>query len=351
VQDTAGRPITIKAKLVTSRGTTRAAEVKASGGGVLGALDPTVVNFASGVSVPEFVDLTLNHHSIGGGGVHGVKLEDVEWQWMYRCPPDATWHQMEKTRHRIYIVRREPRGPWKQQPFPDAQNPWAKALDFACGITSGSWEPDPFDGIAAGVAERLNWGGVNANAARLVYDIVTTGSHYSFQAPSSTFDLTKVLERLAGGIGNGDKVNCTDCACIMTTFANLLGCDLWEGQIFTGEVNATIPIGWGQWWLPKDGFLASATEPGTSFLNYHEVAWTDDLVPGKRIYDICYLVNGQEDPNNAQRSHPTSRLIYYPYGVGFADQAAFDYREKLAAPLSVGNTVPDLTTKTRREVI
>jgi hypothetical protein len=351
VQDTAGRPITIKAKFVTPRPATRVAEVKTSGGGVLGALDPTTVNFTAGVSVPEFVDLPLNHHSIGSGGVYGVKFEDIEWQWMYRCPPEATWHQMDKTRHRIYVVRREPRGPWKQQPFPDDQNPWAKALDFACSITGGGWEPDPFDGIAAGIADRLNWGGVNANAARLAYDIVTTGSHYSSPTPGSLFDLTRVLDRLAGGIGNGEKVNCTDCACIMTTFANLLGCELWEGQIFTGEVNATIPIGLGQWWLPHQGFLASATDPGTDQLFYHEVAWKDDLVVGNRIYDICYLVNGQEDPNNPQRSHPTSRLMYYPYGVRFADQAAFDYREKLAAPLNVGNTIPDPTSKTRRPVV
>ena len=43
--------------------------------------------------------------------------------------------------------------------------------------------------------------------------------NYSFMA----FDCTAFLERLAGLPGNGRNVNCSDCATIVSSFANALG--------------------------------------------------------------------------------------------------------------------------------
>jgi hypothetical protein len=206
--------------------------------------------------------------------------------------------------------------------------------------------PDPLDALAVGLAEKLNSGG-NTSVANVTYDVAATIPHYA----GSNFQLTEFLDLLKGGMGNGNLVNCTDCACIMTTFANLLGCDLWEGQISTNNVHPVIPIGRTQWFVAGVGDLPSPMAPALlGTLLYHEVAWKADTVLAAPIWDICYLVNGFKDPANAQRPHPTARLIYYPYGVRYDDPNAFDYREKLAVDRTnnLAVTVPDATTKTRR---
>jgi hypothetical protein len=340
IEETAGNDVFIRVRFTTGPGTS-VAWVSASGGGVLGGIDPIRVNFANGVSVPEFVQIPLGNHTLAASpGIH-----DIEWQWQFRCLVGNTYWDMNRSAHRIYVLRRAPREPWNQIPGSD-HNPWTTALDYACAVPPVTWVQDPFDAVADALAEALNWGGVNANAADVVYDVAATMPHYAI---GSTFELTKFLERLRGGLGNGDKVNCSDCACAITTLANLLGCDLWEGEILTGAVNPLVPIGFGQWWDPGIGFLPSPTAPAPgSTLLYHEVAWKTDAVADSLIWDLCYVVNGFEDPGNPQTPHPTMRVVQLPYGVQFADPAAFDYREQLAQPASVGNTVP--AAKMRRKV-
>jgi hypothetical protein len=344
-QETAGQTITIKVRFRASPGVA-SAEVRASGGGVLGPIPAFGVIFdENGFS--EFVEVALPNHTIASG----VRVEDIQWRWEYRCPMENAFRGMDRTAHRIYVVLREPREPWTQASGSN-QNPWTDALDLACTASPNQGFADPLDAIAVGLAELLNWGGSNANPGQLEYDDVTTSPHYAGTNSDSQFALSKYIERLNGGVGNGPLVNCTDCACIMTTFANLLGCDLWEGQIFTSFVNPTIPIGRGQWWLPQTGYLPSPTSPAEpEFLLYHEVAWKGDTVLGTLVWDICYLTNGFEDPTTPQRPDPTNRVMWYPYGDPFAEQTIFDYRERLAARDDIANTVPDPSSKVRRTVI
>ena len=55
IKETQGQKIIIKAKFTVGSNNVTKAEVRAKGGGVLGSLDPQLVNFAGGVSVPAFV--------------------------------------------------------------------------------------------------------------------------------------------------------------------------------------------------------------------------------------------------------------------------------------------------------
>jgi len=128
IKETQGNKITIKAKFTIFPKSAKA-EIKADGGGVLGAIDPQIVTFTNGVSVPEFVSFELHHHTIATAG---IKLEDITWNWKFRCCGGAEWEPLQTTHHRIYIVLEEPKLPWKQQPFPDNQNPWTEALDYVC---------------------------------------------------------------------------------------------------------------------------------------------------------------------------------------------------------------------------
>jgi hypothetical protein len=49
------------------------------------------------------------------------------------------------------------------------------------------------------------------------------------------FECTQFVERLRGGNGNGIYANCSDCATIVASFANVLGCDLWQSRMGSSQ--------------------------------------------------------------------------------------------------------------------
>jgi hypothetical protein len=127
--------VTIKVRFsVTPPNCTRA-EIKAQGGGILGDVKPMTVNFGFGISSPEYIEIKLDRNGIKDAGVN---FQDIEWQWMYRHIGRKKWYRMDRTRHRIYTVLKEPAMPWKQSPYPDTQNPWSDVLDFSCVWARGT---------------------------------------------------------------------------------------------------------------------------------------------------------------------------------------------------------------------
>ena len=177
---------------------------------------PASIGDAAATTQPELFEL------IGPAAAHAaVGVQDVEWRWQYRVPPNGDWRQMAApTRHRLYTVLDNPKLPWSQGPS-STQAPWVSALDYACYWAEG--------GQAGDEVARLITENVYALGPAVVqYDFRNGGAtHYS----NRYFDLTAFLDRLRGGRGNGQYVNCTDCATIVSTFANLLGCDLSQSQM------------------------------------------------------------------------------------------------------------------------
>src|SRR5437762_2668053 len=55
IRTVAGKIITIQASFATDPGGPATVEVRADGGGVLGAIDPTMININGGSSIPEFI--------------------------------------------------------------------------------------------------------------------------------------------------------------------------------------------------------------------------------------------------------------------------------------------------------
>jgi hypothetical protein len=274
IKETQGQKITIKAKFTISPLSATKAEIRADGGGVLGALDTQVVNFANGVSVPEFVSFELKHHAIGKDG---IKVEDIKWEWKYRCCGGSIWEPLQTTRHRVYIVLEEPKLPWKQQPFPDTQNPWSEALDYACVWANGKQNRDD---AATSITDRIN-----ANLG-LVYDNAAGASHYT-SGFVAIFELTQFLSYLTNGTGLGNIVNCTDCATFTTTFSNLVGCDLHAskmGSFF--DLTPFLGIGAAVFGCP--GF-------GCGF-SFHEVAWKGGHDNPDPLFDACLRVDGDTNP-------------------------------------------------------
>ena len=273
IKETQGNKITIKAKFTIFPKKAKA-EIKADGGGVLGSIDPQLVTFLNGVSVPEFVSFDLSHQTIGADG---IKLEDITWDWKFRCCGGAKWEPLQTTHHRIYIVLEEPTLAWKQQPFPDTQNPWTEALDYACAWAAGTKNRDD---AAAAITQQIN-----ANLG-LAYDMAAGASHYTSNF-LAIFELTQFLAYLKNGTGLGPIVNCTDCATITTTFSNLVGCDLHASKMGSGF--ALTPIkGIGQ-----PGF--GCPNWGCSF-SFHEVAWKGANGNPDPIFDACLRVDGDTNP-------------------------------------------------------
>ena len=196
--------VTIKARFSISHALpSGAVEVRAVEGGMLGAIDAFVV-----VPRPRgmvSIDVPLSHL-----GLYGSTQSDVSWRWEYRLSGGA-WQFLARTQHRVYCTPRQPNEPWNVAQRDVVANPWTAALDIACQAANLAGLDDEMDGLAAGLCELLNPGGLAPNPFRLAYTVDDAGeAHYN--GPNGTLDLSALLDRAAGGDGNGELVNCDDCA-------------------------------------------------------------------------------------------------------------------------------------------
>ncbi|MCL6451743.1 MAG: hypothetical protein K6T75_10665, partial [Acetobacteraceae bacterium] len=152
------------------------------------------------------------------------------------------------------------------------------------------------------------------------------------------------LERLGGGAGQGEYVNCTDCATFVTTFANILGCELWEMVLGWGfALNEMIAIGSSGFSLP----CGDPAVPGSGWpaFNYHEVGWKGACSNDGNVFDACLKVDGDADPTDGP---PHTPLL--PVNMRFAAIGELGYRDRLAAPAGRPNCEPRCNLMRRRSV-
>jgi hypothetical protein len=129
-----------------------------------------------------------------------------------------------------------------------------------------------------------------------------------------------MIERLNGGPGLGGLVNCTDSANTVSTFSNLIGCDLWQSRMgWSFRLNEVISIGYNTWAVPF----------GWGF-SYHEVAWKDACTQNDHVFDGCLKVDGDADPTSA----PHTPLL--PVNMLFGDCITMNYRLRLCPPTPDG---------------
>ena len=261
----------------------------------------------------------------------GVGIHTTSWRWQYRRKPSDPWTDFETSRHRIYALLEVAKAPWTQTPYSSTNTrlPWTEVMDYACQWALATANPDA---AAAAVTSRVH----GLGPARVEYDCPGFGSsHYTFPG----FDCTAFLDRLRGGPGNGQYVNCTDCATIVSTFANVLGCELWQSRMGWGfGLNPIVAIG-GASWFPG---CANWGSPGFS---YHEVAWKGACTEAEAIFDGCLEVDGDADPTTA----PHTSLL--PANMVFGAPGSGDYRDRLATPPTRGSCAPQPGTRTRRSVL
>jgi hypothetical protein len=266
----------------------------------------------------------------------GVGTEVVSWQWQFRRGPGEAWSDFVRTSHRIYTVLRTPTEPWQQQPFEptNLQLPWTDILAFAC-----RWAASAFTVRRA--ATRVTEQVFELGNGHLVYGcpinalpVYTVPSSSPFLPP--LFNCTAFLDLLKGGFGRGPFVNCSDCAAIVSTFANALGCDLWQSKMLTPGVpfllNPILAIGGSQWSVPC----------GVPTFIFHEVAWTEECTSGDDVFDACLKVDAS----------PLSPLRngVLPSGMRFGLPGQGEYRDLLAAPAGRPFCQPQPDMRQRRPV-
>jgi hypothetical protein len=281
------------------------------------------VNFINGRTGFIAFELISPPVTRGDVGVH-----DMEWRWEYRLAPHHRWRHFAVTRHRLYVLLAVPADPWRQAPYNagNTQLPWTDVLDYACRWAAGASSTDMAAALVTQSVYRLG-------PSIVTYDCPGGGSsHYSW----GNFDCTAFLDRLRGGIGNGVYVNCSDCATIVSSFANALGCDLWQSRMGWGfALNELLGIGSSVW----------QTACGWGSFSYHEVAWEAACTANDDIYDACLQVDGDGDPTTA----PHVPLL--AQDLRFGDPGDLVYRDRLATVAGRPNCNPQPGTRQRRTVI
>jgi len=325
----AGNTVTIKAKFSISAATSEVVQVQASGGGILGAIDPVTVTFAGNVATAV---INLTHQTLASAG---VQVANVAWTWQYQIGTGG-WQGMSTTNHRIYVILDAVTEPWVQSANQSNQQlPWTDVLDLSCVWANGTTTADT---AVAAITRKINSGVVSQNG--LIYDTAAGASFYTGQGQ---FNCTGFVNFAAGRNPNpGRKVNCTDCATIVITSANVLGCNIFAARM---QVNATTKgfycnkiqaIGFTAWNYPFQGAFA-----------YHEVAWTGAGSYTDPVYDACLQVDSSSNPwdwTSQGLTHTpelplkmqfTTRGISptLPIATPFTDSS---YRERLARNTSAG---------------
>jgi hypothetical protein len=300
--------------------------IQALFGNVLGDAAATPVTFQS-TGLSDFVTFPLQNVRIWSVG---VGIHYTTWRWQYRHG-GGPWTDFATTQHKIYTVLALPTAPWQQQPYDrsNVQLPWTDVLDYA-----GTWaiEAATLDDAAAGVTRAI----YNLGPSIVVYDCPGSGASHYTDWTTGQFECTAFLERVQGGIGNGQYVNCTDCATFVSTFANVLGCDLWQSKMGYGfALNELLAIGSTVW----------QTACNWGSFNYHEVAWKGACQSSDAVCDACLRVDGSPHPTTP----PHTPLL--PTNLTFGNPGDMLYRDRLAAPSGRVSCNPQPSTRQRRPVI
>ena len=276
----------------------------------------------SGFVAFELLDPLFHHRGVG--------TFHVAWAWQYRVGSGRVWLPLTTTQHRVYSLLAVPTAPWEQQPYDvfNTQLPWSSVLDWAT-----FWAAGAQDDVTAASAVTS---GVFAQGGRSI----TYGCQFSSPSRYSypVFDCTSFLARLAGFPGYGIFVNCSDCATFASTFANALGCDLWQSTMF----NELQPFPTNPLRLIGAPFAGAVC--GMGLFLYHEVAWTGACDVGDEVYDSCL-------EGLVTMSPFAPPVTVLPVDMTFGLPGAGGYRDVLATPVGRWLCTPQPETRQRRFVV
>lgn len=298
---------------------------------LLGRISPTPVTIgANGESGPVFLHLNGNTLRASAVGIH-----EIAWRWQYRTASAPQWRDFDTSYHRIMTTLELPVAPWLQEPAQvwNSALPWSRALELACSWAAGAR-------TRSEVAAMICAGVYAAGDGKIEYGCPVGAREMYANTPMGIFDLTAFIERAEGGLGNGPYVNCTDCACAVSTLANILGARLWQGRM--GQYVPAFmlrdcqTIGHAPWGSPCN--------LGLGFM-FHEVGWDGACGEYDQVYDASVVVDGNLSPF---AHYPVPIL---PAGMQFGAIWQTWYRRMLAAPESLLLCHPLPEERRRRALI
>lgn len=215
-----------------------------------------------------------------------VGIHTVAWRWQYRLASSAPWIDFATSEHQVFTTLLPPSAPWAGAPFLDLNLAllWSEALEVACYWARGATSTDE---AAALICLNLYAMG----GGTFEYGCAVFGHEMYTNSLLSLFDLSAMLERIGGGEGNGRYVNCTDCACTVSTLANALGAGLWQSRMGSYlpdfALRDILTIGSSLW--------SSPCNSGLGFM-FHEVAWSGNAGEFDAVYDASLMVNAELRP-------------------------------------------------------
>lgn len=316
IQDTTNNSIQVHV-LFTSDVPGRKVKIKAEGGGQFGHIAETEITINN-----SYIPLVLSGTDLAP---HGVNILATKWNWSYKIG-NGGWVFIRETHFTIYTVLAQPYAPWSHSTnFNDTQLPWTDVLDVTNRWAQGSTTTDEAAGLIT--MELYDLG--ESIPAILEYDTTVGASNYS----TPDFRCTEFLERCHGLPGLGSKVNCADCATIVSSFANILGSQLWQSQMRANfQLRPLRAIGLKRWEAPFGGYFI-----------YHEVAWKNACDVTDNLYDGCLEVNTNRVGND--------KVPLLPRNMEFgACTDLTKYRSYLTTTTGCPDCLPDTTTRKRRTI-
>ncbi|OAX55870.1 LamG domain-containing protein [Xanthomonas graminis] len=325
------RTICIQARFAAAEGFNGIASIQATGSAEFGQSNMVEVTFVNGVS--DYITFQFANNGIGQGG---VRARNATLTWNGTILGVAG--NFGITNHRVYVTLKRATLPWLEYGDP-TQRVWKSVLDYACQWAEGTLA---VDGAAAAITTRVNNSGLR-------YDSVNGAAFYvEVVNGNSQFNLTSFTRFLSGSAFSPRTVNCTDCATIVTTFANALGCELLEAVMTDPQgngfaTNMIIAIGSNAFGPTFPG------RPSQGRFSYHEVAWSSGFGGASEpIYDACLQVDGSTTP------WPGASMPTLPTPMTFSVEAAMpalpiptpyatmSYRSRLCANSAdgIGKCIP-----------
>lgn len=276
-------------------------------GNVLGNVSPTSVSF-DGTGSSKEVIISFPNSTLG----KGVQCNTVKWEWQFRKHEKEHWVPFQTTQHRVYCIFSQPTDPWETTPLSE------DVLKYACAWANGAQEEVP---AATAITEAVFNLGVQR---RVTY---TDAATYA----KDRFDYEWFLDFLCNGVGTSQSLNCDDCATIVSTFGNILGCDLHQSEMGSYfQTNFVRLIGQDGWVRPT--------------FDRHAVAWKDDCTTHNPLYDACLQIDADGCPNEPE--HQPRQPTNLRFGSG--SPADNDYKFCLVSATTSNPCTPNPQFKKRR---
>ena len=198
--------------------------ISAASDALFGASPACRLDVPEGSNLVGPVRLTFAGVTLGTAAI-GRHVVTVHWIMCDRPDVVPIAHEFDCTVHHVLTILGRPQRPWTQPGRHQHGNiPWIEALDWACRWASGAKDAQTASRL---VTERINQlGGIGVTSYGQSSCFKYSGTPEFCPGPGY-FDLTAFLTVLSGETASAPaRANCADLAAAVTTFANILGCNL-----------------------------------------------------------------------------------------------------------------------------